>query len=427
MKRVKFSLLVHLLAGSRAYALMGVIVLGGVLAYSSVRSLSRSNIRRLAIQDLKARFEQAATMRYIQKIFSNGGACLHTLGGSGASISNGKLINEIKNLAGQTKFEVGKYYGRGTVRLKSIALSGLSGNDVSMDVTLERYNTISKRAYAAIKKSYPLTFRGGQTAITDCGLKRGISSEQLCQTIHNASWEDQKCKLEMLGESTVHCPDPSYGGVTGHIGGIINPDGIVVMRPRFQEKNEVLKGFRADHLHSCCGTRFYPAIGQVCAGKDFQQKTNCGSSRDMTGSGDCSAALNPTVACSSSDCTGISNGFTNIIPNHTSVPSCFCGKESNGVWRWVEVAKSSSCSIRCTNGVERPLFGDYTYGPEDRVDHLTCTCKSRNGFQGTLVEVRYDVDSQGHLIDPAIRFAGCTLTSCPPGRSFNSAICQCNP
>ena len=435
MRSGKFSFPARLLSSSRAYALVGVIVLGGVLAYTSVQSLSRSNTRRLAIQDLKARFEQAATLRHIQKIFSNGGACKNTLG---TSVSYGKVINKIKNFAGQDKFEVGEYYGRGTVYLKSIELSGLSGQDVSMDVTLERYNTFSRRSYASTKKSYALSFQGNASAITDCALKGVTSSpgvvemtsEELCKTIYNAHWNSShKCSLRTLGVDRPRCPDSLYDGVISNrqVFGRLLPG-------RFIEDDEVFKGFDKAGGHICCGTTFYPAANQVCNGKAFQQKNNCGSVRSAIGTADCTAVLNTAVTCSSIDCAGIVNNFNTIIPNHTAVPSCFCSRKMGGVIRWVEVGRSPNCTITCSDGVNEE--GQYGFpprrdNPTERVDHnnIPCNCGFRNGFRGYLLDVVYDVDLNGNLIDPVMRFTGCNLvaTDCPAGRAFIAATCQCGP
>ena len=137
------------LRSNHAYALIGVIILSGVLSLSAIKGLKRSAVRRAAIQSMKAKFEQQALFRQISKRLYNFHACLNTLGGS----SGPTAVNSIKNHTGDVSFEVGKKYGRNFVKFESANLAGVTSNSANLEITLSRLDKRKGTTSGKIKKT----------------------------------------------------------------------------------------------------------------------------------------------------------------------------------------------------------------------------------------------------------------------------------
>ena len=253
----KFQRNFRVLGNNRAYALIGVIVLSGILSLSAVKGLKRSRARRAAIQAMKAKFEQRAFFRQVSKRLLNYHACLETLGGTGSDVSAGRNIASIKNYAGADSFTQGQKYGRNFVVFESAELSAPSGNTANFVVTTGRYNKIKKQISGRITKTWQLTLVGNVGSLEGCYLKDGgdsvvLASEKICNSIEAATWNGSSC--EMTSPFNKSCP-----------------------------AGEALDEIDSNGSFQCCEVKWVPDQRDWCAGETLIQKTGCQGQRTATG------------------------------------------------------------------------------------------------------------------------------------------------
>ena len=183
----------RVLKSSNAYALIGVIVLSGVLSLSAIQGLKRSAARRAAIELMKAKFEQQAFFRQITKRLYNFHAC-------GATVGSGGSITAIKNHAGVDSFRVGQKYGRGYVNFDGASVS-ISGNTADFVVTASRYDKKKQQTSGSIKKTWELTLVRGPSSIEGCYIDDAVDTvteiheKQSCESIEAMVWSGGKCVL----------------------------------------------------------------------------------------------------------------------------------------------------------------------------------------------------------------------------------------
>ena len=269
-----------------------------------------------------------------------------------------------------------------------------------------------------VELSYPLTFQGSITSITGCSLKggssspqQGLTSKQLCQSIYGANWYDGKCNFNRTYTHQNQCPETLFGNngdpLRDNIMGGRSNHGVYI-ESRYIEYSEVAKGFWEEFIISCCGTKFHYNANQVCSGEVVNSRNNCGSSREVTGTGDCTAGTLNSLSCSTSICPDYYDEA--IVPNYTTVPSCFCMRKRQGIIKWVEVGKSG-CSKACP--------------PDKRLNHSSCSCVRKRDFSGTRVTIRFKGNSSKEPISPTMRFSNCGISSCLHGRKIDTETCTC--
>ncbi len=246
----------RLLRSHRGYALLAVMALAGVVSLSAIKGIKQSAARRAAIQTLKRKFETGAFLRRISKNLFNYHACLHTLGGLGASISDGQSISDIKNHAGAAKLVVGNRYGRGMVQFESAVLNNLSGSSVDLEVEVSRWNKLKNQAERKVKKVFPMTIVGSAGSLEGCYLSTGNavaeSNEKLCLGIQHASWTGGRCVLDPV--TNKQCP-----------------------------AQNALRGVSSSGTLDCCSTKWVPDHRRWCSGETVGQRTGCNGNITRTG------------------------------------------------------------------------------------------------------------------------------------------------
>ncbi len=245
-----------LLRSRCGYALLTVMALSGVVSLTAIKAIKQSAARRAAIQTLKRNFETDSFLRKISKNLFNTHACLHTLGGLGASISDGQSISDIKNHAGAPTLVVGNRYGRELVQFESAVLANLSGNSVDLEIEVSRWNKLKGQAERKIKRVFPLELVGSAGSLEGCYLKTGNavaeSNEKLCLGIQHASWTGGRCQLDTVTNKA--CP-----------------------------AQNALRGISSSGSFDCCSTRWVPDHRRWCSGETVVQKTGCNGQRTKTG------------------------------------------------------------------------------------------------------------------------------------------------
>ena len=297
---LKFS---QILRPNKAYALIGVIILSGILSLSALKGLKRSAARKAAIQSMKAKFEQKAFFRQVSKRLVNYHACLETLGGTGSDVSAGRSIASIKNRAGADSFTQGQKYGRNFVVFESAELSPTpSGNTADLVVTTGRYNKIKKQTSGLIKKTYQLTLVGNPNSLEGCYLKDGGSSiEKICNSIEAATWNGSSC--ELTSPFNKSCP-----------------------------AGKALDEIDSSGSFQCCDVKWVPDQRDWCAGETLIQKTGCQGQRTATGTKTPNIwSPSPSTVCNGQSFTQTETccrGTSSCVPNTRPATGTGCGLPS---------------------------------------------------------------------------------------------------
>ena len=303
----------QVLKSGNAYALIGVIVLSGLLSLSAIQGLKRSATRRAAIESMKAKFEQKAFFRQISKRLYDFHAC-------GATLNSGGSITAIKNHAGTESFEIGKRYGRGYVSFDALNLS-ISGNTAELAVTASRYDKRKKETRGSMKKNYQLTLVRGPSSIDGCYIKDApgtvsLARENNCQGIHTANWNGTHCELG----------------------------------PPKNQKCPAGKALRATDTNGnfeCCEVQWKPDHRKWCQGVEMDQATECRGGRTNTGTLASSWAPDPGTVC---------DGVT-----FTQTEQCCRGRGPNCDQRTQQATGSMCCDCGCDPGLCPSLAANVDY------------------------------------------------------------------
>ena len=150
----------------------------------------------------------------ISLALDDSGACTQTLGGSGANITDGKIIASIAQGSGGTLISVGGKDARKLVQLDSMKLKNLNRSgaygEVNLAVTFKKLSKVLEKGSGARKITFTIPLRlsfSSGSHLQSCFLPASESANMLVCQQFSGVWNPatKKCTLPFYGKSCLSC------------------------------------------------------------------------------------------------------------------------------------------------------------------------------------------------------------------------------